>query len=127
LGSYRYESVAPLTLTAGQTYFVGAHFAPVVDRCGRACGDSLLAFGSETYAPGVTFLNATQSLPVIGDGPLVFPNLDAGIAGEGFFGPNFLLTTVDPIAAPEPASLGLAGLGIGVLLAGAFRRSCHST
>jgi len=117
---YRYESVAPLTLTAGQTYFVGAHFAPVADVCGTACGDALLAFGSETFAAGLTFLNSTQSAAIIGDGPLVYPNLNPGVSG-GFFGPNFLLTTADPIGAPEPASFTIGGPGLVALLAAARR------
>jgi Domain of unknown function (DUF4082) len=124
VGSYRYEAVAPLTLFAGQTYYVGAYFAPVVDRCGSSCGDEMLAFGTESYAPGVTYLDSRQTRAIIGAGPLSFPDLDAEIT-QGFFGPNFLLTAADPVATPEPAALGLAGFGL-VLVAGAFRRTRHS-
>jgi hypothetical protein len=51
VASYRYASIAPLTLAAGQTYVLRAYFGPVVDRCGSACGDAQLAFGTETFAP----------------------------------------------------------------------------
>jgi hypothetical protein len=51
VASYRYASLAPLTLAAGQTYVLGAYFGPVVDRCGSACGDAQLVFGTETFAP----------------------------------------------------------------------------
>lgn len=127
VGSYRYAAVAPLNLTAGQTYFLGAYFGPVVDRCGSACGDPQLVFGAETFAPGITFLLSQQTRAIIGPGSLAFPGLDAEIP-QGFFGPNFQLTAADPrdpAATPEPASLGLAGLGIGALLVSASWRA-HS-
>src|SRR6185295_18206917 len=115
VGSYRYGSIAPLTLTAGHTYVVGTYFAPVIDRCGSACGDEMLVFGTETFASGFTYLHSNQNRAKIGDGSLAFPDLDGEIA-EAFFGPNFLITAADPVAAPEPTSLVLAGLGIGALL-----------
>jgi len=123
VGSYRYTSVAPLTLSAGQTYVLGAYFGPVADVCGSACGDAQLAFGTETFAPGITFVQSRQNVSRPGAGSLAFPNLDAEVAGA-FFGPNFLLTAADPIVTPEPASMGIAGLALVALLAGAYRRNC---
>jgi hypothetical protein len=121
VGGYRYESVTPITLIAGSTYFIGTYFGPVVDRCGTACGDASLAFGSETYAPGITFLLSNQTRAIIGAGTLTFPNLDAQIA-QGFFGPNFLLSAPSAATTPEPASLWFAALGIAATLIRAFRR-----
>jgi hypothetical protein len=105
VGSYRYSAIAPLTLTAGQTYVVGTYFGPVPDQCGSACGDVLLAFGTETYAPGITFLQSRQTLAVLGAGSLAFTNVDAGIA-EGVFGPNFLL------AVPLTRIIGLSAASV---------------
>jgi uncharacterized repeat protein (TIGR01451 family) len=93
VGSYRYVTVAPLTLSAGQTYVVGTYFGPVIDRCGSACGDASLVFGTETFDPRITFLQSRQNRAIIGGGSLAFPNLDAGVAGGAFFGPNFLLVS----------------------------------
>jgi hypothetical protein len=78
--------------------------------------------------PGITYVQSRQNRSIIGAGSLAFPDLDAQVA-KGFFGPNFLLTPADPAPKPEPASMGLAGLGIVALLAGAFAnvgKSAHS-
>jgi len=93
VGSYRYVTVAPpLTLSAGQTYVVGAYFGPVIDRCDSACGDASLYSGLETYDPRITFLQSRQNQSIGGGGSLAFPDLNAGVT-EGFFGPNFLLAS----------------------------------
>jgi hypothetical protein len=113
VGSYRYTAIAPLTLTAGQTYFVGTYFGPVPDQCGSACGDVLLYSGPETYAPGIAFLQARQTLPAAGAGSLAFPNLNAGIP-EGVFGPNFLLTVpLTRIIGLSAASLDFGFVTVG--------------
>jgi MYXO-CTERM domain-containing protein len=124
VGSYRYASISPLTLTAGHSYMIGMYMPTVIDRCGSDCGDESLVFGAETFASGITFLLSNQTRAIIGNGSLAFPGLDAEIP-QGFFGPNFLLATADadPVASPEPTSLALAGLGIGALLA-IRRRTC---
>jgi hypothetical protein len=116
VGSYRYHSVTPVTLLAGQTYVLGAHFAPVVDLCGSACGDATLSFALETFDPGITYLASKIKPAVNGDAPPAFPSTEEGVGG-GIFGPNFLITTADTTPAPEPANLGLAACGIGALLA----------
>ncbi len=105
VGSYRYTAIAPLTLTAGQTYVVGTYFGPVPDQCGSACGDVLLYSGSETYASGIAFLQARQTLSIAGGGPLAFPNVNAGVP-EGVFGPNFLL------AVPLTRVIGLSAVNL---------------
>jgi len=121
VGSYRYAAIAPITLTAGSTYFLGAYFGPVEDRCVTACGDAQLALSSQLYAPGITFLQSNQTLAIIGAGTLAFPAVNAGV-NQGFFGPNALFTATDPLPVPEPASLGLVAVGVGACLAGALRR-----
>lgn len=115
-GSYRYEAVTPVTLLAGQTYVLGAHFAPVVDLCGSACGDASLSSGTQTFNSGITYLTSRIKPAAIGDAPLGFPSVDAGVPG-GLIGPNFLITAQDAAPTPEPAGLGLAAFGIAVLLA----------
>ena len=108
VGSYRYTAIAPLTLTAGQTYVVGTYFGPVLDQCGSACGDVLLYSGSETYAPGITFVQARQTLSIAGGGSLAFPNVNAGVP-EGVFGPNLLLV----VPLTRVIGLSTAGLDFG--------------
>jgi hypothetical protein len=121
VGSYRYESVAPLTLKAGSSYLVGAYFGPVASICGSACGDWLLLNGTENYAAGITFGDSRVSQATSGAGSLARPDL-AATSNEGVFGPNFLLAATIQTVTPEPSSLPLAGVGIGVFLVGAFRR-----
>jgi hypothetical protein len=119
IGGYRYQSVTPVTLAAGQTYVVGMYNGPVVDRCGSLCGDASLVFGSETFAPGISFAESRQTRAIIGSGPLAFPDVFAQI-DQGFFGPNFLLAVPDdPVSAPEPASFGMVSVAI---VAAAWRR-----
>ena len=96
VGSYRYVTITPITLSAGKTYVVGTMFAPVVDRCGSACGDVLLALGTQSYDSRIRFLQSRQTRAVIGAGTLTFPNVDAEIA-EGIFGPNVLFSTSTPV------------------------------
>ncbi len=122
VGGYSYEPITAITLTAGSTYIVGTYFAPVADLCGSACGDTLLYNGTETYAPGITFLQSRQTAAVLGPGSLALPNLNAGIA-EGLFGPNLLLNAPAGTAAPAPSTWGLAGFRLLALVAGGRRRS----
>jgi hypothetical protein len=126
---YRYESVAALTLTAGQKYRLGAYYGPVADRCsGTACGDELIYNATSVFANGVTFVQSVQQRGLIGARPLGFPDVDAGIP-QGVFGPNFLMTEIPlppppPSSVPEPGSVGLAGLGsVALLVRARWKRS----
>lgn len=123
MGSYLFESITPVNLISGNTYVLGAYFGPVPSVCsGSACGDVLLYNGTETYAPGITFLQSLQTFSAIGPGSLTFPTVNAGLP-EGLFGPNFLIEQLDEgSAVPKPSSMGLIGLGLGVLLARAGPR-----
>jgi len=55
----------------------------------------------ESFAPGVTWLNAAFGP---GFGGFVFPGSLS--SQDGFYGPNLMLT------APEPSTLALLGLGL---------------
>ncbi len=113
VGSYRYTAIPPLTLTAGQTYVVGTYFGPVLDVCGSACGDVLLYSGTESYAPGITFLQSRQTLAALGPGSLAVPTVDAGVP-EGVFGPNFLLVApLTRVIGLSPPSLDFGSVTVG--------------
>ncbi len=111
-GFFRYESIAPITLPAGNTYRIGALYTVAV-------GDLYLAEatpGGYTVASGLTF-NPTNGavFDTLGFGypTQVVPNRD------GHFSANFKFTS--SAAAPEPGSLALLGLG-GALALGVIRR-----
>ena len=107
VGSYRYVAIAPVTLAAGQTYVIGAYFAPVVDICGGACGDVSLSGGTETYDARIAFAQSRQTLAIPGAGTLAFPGLNASVP-EGFFGPSFLLAAdITPDAFSFTAQAGV--------------------
>jgi hypothetical protein len=102
-GDYRYESISPITLTAGSTYVMGALMPP-------NDADSLIALSSQTFS-GVSFLQSRQTI-LSSTASFAFPNVDAGVS-DGVFGPNFKFVDV---AAPEPASISMFALGALVLL-----------
>ncbi|HEY9700408.1 MAG TPA: PTPA-CTERM sorting domain-containing protein [Trichocoleus sp.] len=98
-GWFRYSSVAPTLLQAGQNYFVAA------------------TTGSENYTwdvlgftvdPNITFIRDAYA----GSSMLVFPSGGPSVA-NGYFGPNFQF---DATPVPTPALLpGLVGMGIAAL------------
>ena len=110
MDGYRYETITPISLTAGSTYVIGTYFPQVADRCSTDCGDVVLYNATQTYAAGVTFLQSLQTRSIIGNGPIAFPDVNAGIP-EGVFGPNFLITAPETAPVPEPSSLLLCALG----------------
>lgn len=109
---------APITLTAGHTYFIGAYFGLVVDRCGTACGDASLVFGSETYAPGIAFLLSNQTRAIIGSGPLAFRFGRAN--PRGLLRAELLDCGIQRDTTPEPASLAYVSPGVVALLIASF-------
>ncbi len=86
---YRYVSITPVVLSAGQTYVVGA-FYPV------GSGDKFIYNSSQTYASPITFGQSRQTA-LFGSPPssLSFPGLHASL-DQGLFGPNFLCSFDDP-------------------------------
>ncbi len=114
IDGYRYIDIGPITLTAGDTYFIAAFYPAKFST--SAPQDHVLANSSQTY-DGVEFLNSVQTL--LGPGiPFGFPNQNAGV-NQGVFGPNFQFTTIT--ATPEPSTVCAAGAAM-LLLAGMLRR-----
>jgi hypothetical protein len=103
IGDFRYVKVAPVALTAGNTYYVGANNYGV--------GGDLFGFlGTISSAPGVTY-----GLSAYAPGAaLQFPPYTSGYQ-PGYFGGNLLISAV-----PEPSSYAM--LIAGLALAGAVRR-----
>lgn len=100
IGQFRYASISPLTLMAGQQYEIGAFY---VDG-----NDPLVFPGTATdfsTDPAINFLASSYD----GSGPFAAP-LTIYSTDPGFFGPNFLFTTTAPI--PEPGSLVLLSSGL---------------
>jgi len=89
LGSYRYVAIAPVALSAGQTYVIGALYP-------TQSGDNIIHSSAQTYAAPVSFGQSRQTpLNITGTDPLTFPGLNAGLP-QGFFGPNFLCSYFEP-------------------------------
>ncbi len=112
VGDYRFVSITPVTLTAGDDYVIGA-FYPA-----KASVDTpqeyVIANSGQTYS-GVTFLNSLQS-PLGPSGSFEFPTVNSGV-NQGTFGPNFEFSEADA-TVPEPATAVL--LGSALLLAVAY-------
>jgi hypothetical protein len=96
MGFFDYVSIAPLTLTAGDTYQIMGN-SGVIDPYAYDPVDfstaSGITFNNDEYTPG----NA-----------LAFGQISEGVTG--FFGPNFLETSTSP--TPEPGTLALFGTGL---------------
>jgi hypothetical protein len=98
---WRYSAVSPVTLTAGDTYYVGALYLDGNDPNVFA-GDS----GVVTTTANITYLESMYEA----SSTLSFPTSSVS-GGPGYFGPNFSAPAV-----PEPSTwammlLGFAGLG----------------
>jgi hypothetical protein len=95
-GAFRYASVSPVLLDAGQSYRIAAFVAP-----GEA---DLFQFGTVTIGanPAITVVRGVSTFA--GQG-FVFPT--AVFGGNGIFGPNFQAEVI-----PEPATMILVGIGL---------------
>jgi hypothetical protein len=95
---WRYHP-APAVLAAGQTYFIGALFTSGADP---------VVFpgfgGTVTTIPQISYVQATYA----GGGSLSDPTNPDGT--NGFFGPNFTVSTI-----PEPSTWALMLIGFGAL------------
>jgi hypothetical protein len=86
----------PITLTAG-TYRIGADY-PV-------SGDNYFFAASASFDPNITYL---QGAGAFGSGTFQFPSTLTSSNSVKYLGPNFEFTAA---SVPEPATLGLFGLG----------------
>jgi hypothetical protein len=100
LGNWRFTSIAPLVLTAGE-YVIGAVYAVVNFTNGTGL-DPVVFGANATTVPEVTF-GGNRFTQGIG-----FPD-NSTDANDGFFGPNL---SVAATAVAEPASLVLLGTGL---------------
>ncbi len=110
-GSFRYNTITPLQLTAGQTYAISGYW--------NASNPSAYAFrATATTIPEIRFDTALGTNVFIGPvlPPVYFENID-----DGFFGPNFQVSDSAAAAVPEPGTMLLFSLGL-VTLAGLSRR-----
>jgi hypothetical protein len=77
----RYETVAPLALSPGQTYHIGA-YSPIDSFSLDAVVPNF--GGSVTPGPGILLLGMA-----LGSGAFVFPLAEVGTDGGAYLGPNF--------------------------------------
>jgi hypothetical protein len=115
-GFWRFASIAPITLTAGQTYVVGGQGGAFYSGIVPVTVNPNITFGHDLY----TFNGGANS-------PLVEPLKTEGYDSPGaasWFGGNVEFASVSPV--PEPVGvaslLGLGGMGL-VGLAWRRRRS----
>jgi hypothetical protein len=90
--NFRYHPIAPITLTAGQTYFI-AGVSGIIDDYAF----TPMAFSSD---PSVKFISSAY----VQSTTLAFPKL---VEQVGYFGPNFMIAG----AVPEPAAVSLLAIG----------------
>lgn len=109
LSNFRYAASQPLSLSAGQTYVIGALIVSPVDNA--YIGNNAMV----TTAPQITFNGARI---ISGSAALTFPSSTAGPAG-GRFGPNFQFVTA---AIPEPGTSALVAASGLLSLAGVWSR-----
>lgn len=96
---FRFTSVTPLKLLAGQSYVVGAYYR------GTYAGDLHWRSAGVTTAPGINHAGARFGRSL--EGWLNFPDLPVTTAG--YHGGNILLGS----ATPEPAGWALMLMGFG--------------
>jgi len=111
-GIWRFKSIAPIALNAGQSYYVasqggeGYAYSPV-----DFTVDSSITYERSAWH----YVGSTDA------SPLAFPDTTDGMVG--YFGGNVMLGT-PATSVPEPFSLAL--LGAGALAFGASRRAARS-
>jgi hypothetical protein len=103
-----YQSITPVMLTAGQTYYLAA-YSPSASFSFYVVGpDNGPNGGNATMSPEIR-LGAVAYTPNAG---FAFPEITEGSSGDAIIAPNFQFTVV-----PEPSTFCLLGVGLVILLA----------
>ena len=102
------HAITPVTLLADTTYFISMDFPT-----GTA---AQFEVGGLTTDPSITYGAAVLTNSGLGQDPIT--DMDNGQDNPGDFGPNFDIGT----AVPEPSSIILLGLFVGVIGCGAWMR-----
>ena len=82
IDGYRYGSITPSLLNAGQTYVIGAWYQ-------QNSADAYIINSTQTFAPYITFGESQQPSSNPSTPPFGFPGGSSGTHNEGYFGPNF--------------------------------------
>jgi len=107
--SFRYESISPLSLTAGDTYTLAGLVLTEDDTVGYSTPAGV------TIGPGIS-VSADPAVYVFAGGPTVADPTLTGISATFYIGPNFEYQS-SAVGAPD------AGSWISILLAGGFLAS----
>jgi hypothetical protein len=94
-----YQTVSPVTLEAGETYYIGG----VIPANGL--WESSASIGTFSVSPDITYLGVAY-------GTSLWQGLQPDTTGELTEGPDFQYTQT---AVPEPSVLALGGLGLATL------------
>ena len=106
----RYETIAPVTLTLGQTYYLG-EFSPGGVLQSVAVNPSIPPYGYATMSPEIQLGNVAYE----NNSNFGFPSTLDGSTGSAIIAPNFEFQPV-----PEPGAFCL--IGAGALVLPAIRR-----
>lgn len=107
INQFRYHPIAPISLSAGQTYHIGALYTTGTDPL--IFPGSAINFATD---PSISFLKSA----FIDGSSLNDPTISTDTM-PGYFGPNFTLTPV-----PEPSCLALLGISTLCLVGYTWRR-----
>lgn len=107
IGQWRYGDIAPVSVTAGDTYFLGA-YAPTGAISGKLVGGSGTSF---SVSPEIQFLGLARSA----DPTFEMPELINPGQALLFAGPNFR-------SIPEPSSFAFFGLSLALAAGMRFGR-----
>lgn len=111
VNQFRYASINPVTLVAGDTYEIGALYLDGNDGIVGPGFDNATNFAVN---PAISFLNSAYTSGNTLSAPTISVN------GQGYFGPNMLLGS-STSNVPEPGAYALIG-SLGLTAVGFLRR-----